>query len=279
MFEKSIKRYVRKIYKNQKRVQNLELDLFQSQNKGTCKDKRWKDVFNVHHYFPIFAHNGEMDGLPFDADIDLGQMFTFSAAEKFPMQLLQILDKTSEEVVKISSARCDQYEETEKSKKLGNLFDRYGSDKNSVHLYTPYYVNLLTRICEKREGGQISILEIGLGSNNVDVPSNMGENGSPGASLHAFRDFCPEERVFGADIDRKILFNEERITTSWVDQLDPESLRQLPKQFIINEFDLIIDDGLHLTEANINTLLFAMEVVRIGGFIVIEDIPKRTMPV
>jgi len=42
---------------------------------------------------------------------------------------------------------------------------------------------------------------------------------------------------------------------------------------------LIIDDGLHTIEANMNTLLFAMEAIKIGGFIAIEDIPTRTLPV
>lgn len=42
-------------------------------------------------------------------------------------------------------------------------------------------------------------------------------------------------------------------------------------------FDLIVDDGLHSVEANMNTLLFAMKAVKPAGWVVIEDIPARAL--
>ena len=69
----------------------------------------------------------------------------------------------------------------------------------------------------------MNILEIGLGTNNVDVVSNMGRDGIPGASLRAFRDYLINSKIYGADIDKSILFSEERIETYFVDQTNDTS--------------------------------------------------------
>jgi len=99
----------------------------------------------------------------------------------------------------------------------------------------------------------------------------MTTNGRPGASLRAFRDFCHQAEIFGADIDARILFEEERIKTYQVDQLNYESLDRL-EAVLPRNFDLIIDDGLHAPDANIATLMMGMRLVKPGGWIVIEDI-------
>ena len=82
----------------------------------------------------------------------------------------------------------------------------------------------------------------------------MGKLGKPGASVKAFRDFFPEEKIFGADIDKEILFKDKRINTYYVDQTDLKSLKKLYKK-IGSNFDLIIDDGLHASYANINVII------------------------
>jgi 23S rRNA U2552 (ribose-2'-O)-methylase RlmE/FtsJ len=104
-----------------------------------------------------------------------------------------------------------------------------------------------------------------MGSNNLDVVSNMGAGGRPGASLRAFRDFLPNAQIYGADIDDSILFQENRIKTFPVDQLNPEALSRLGELIPDNYFDLIIDDGLHAPDANVNTLSFALGKVAPGG--------------
>ena len=45
----------------------------------------------------------------------------------------------------------------------------------------------------------------------------MGTEGKPGASLRAFRDFCMNAEVIWADIDKRILFKEDRINKIWED--------------------------------------------------------------
>ena len=102
--------------------------------------------------------------------------------------------------------------------------------------------------------------------------SNMGTYGQPGASLRAFRDMYPKATVFGADIDKRVLFTEERIKTYFVDQTDMATLSELKNQFANISFDLIIDDGLHNSHANLNTANFALDLLKPDGVFVIEDI-------
>jgi hypothetical protein len=122
-----------------------------------------------------------------------------------------------------------------------------------------------------------NILEIGLGTNNTDTVSNMGKEASVGASLRAFRNFCPNAQIIGLDVDRRVLFNEERITTYYVDQVQATTFDALLPR-LPQSFDLIIDDGLHSPDANLNSLKFGLGLVKQGGFVVIEDISKEAIP-
>lgn len=148
---------------------------------------------------------------------------------------------------------------------LGAQLEKHGSDKVR-HGYHRLYAELLSPREDVRR-----ILEIGLGTNNEDTVSHMTINGRPGASLRAFRDFCPQAEIFGADIDSRILFEEERVKTFQVNQLNYESLDTL-EAVLPGNFDLVIDDGLHAPDANIATLIMGMRLIKPGGWVVIEDI-------
>lgn len=161
----------------------------------------------------------------------------------------------------------------EQALNLGGMFDHYGSDKAKVHDYHFVYSSLLGNPDSVRQ-----ILEVGLGTNNPDVVSNMGIIGRPGASLRAFRDYCKNAQIYGADIDTRILFNEDRIFTYHVDQLSLDSLEKLSAT-LPRGFDLIIDDGLHSPDANINTLMFGLPLIRNGGWFVVEDIAEEAIPI
>ena len=168
---------------------------------------------------------------------------------------------------------ADHFKTSKDVEELGQLFTHYGSDKANVHNYYLAYGSLVKRELP------LSILEIGLGTNNTNFRSNMGKDGKPGASLRAFRDWAPQARVYGADIDKGILFTEERIQTYFVDQLRPETLTELVTQLPKQGFDLIIDDGLHLPVANLNTLEFSLKLLKPGGFFVVEDILEQYLPI
>lgn len=155
---------------------------------------------------------------------------------------------------------------------LKKILDAHKSDKARKHNYHHLYGTVL-----KDRSAVTAILEIGLGTNNTDVVSNMGKEGVPGASLRAFREFFPHATIYGADIDTRILFTEERIKTFFIDQTNPASCEELARQ-IPEELDLIIDDGLHSIDANIAILNMGLPKIKKGGWIIIEDIAHNTLP-
>ena len=118
-----------------------------------------------------------------------------------------------------------------------------------------------------RRSDPLRMLEIGLGTKK------------PGASLRAFRDFCPKGLVFGADIDRSLLFDEDRIRTYYVDQTRSSSFDELYSNLANNMFDLVIDDGLHTPNANIATMIFALKILRPLGIFIAEDIKLSSLPI
>ena len=156
---------------------------------------------------------------------------------------------------------------------IKNYFIKYDSDKSKTHNYHLVYGSLF-----KKRNSIKKVLEIGLGTDNEKLISNMGKLGKPGASVKAFRDFFPKAKIFGADIDKKILFKDKRINTFYVDQTNLKSLKALFKK-IGSNFDLIIDDGLHASYANINVIISSLNFLKKNGFLVIEDIPFKTLSI
>jgi len=146
---------------------------------------------------------------------------------------------------------------------------KHGSDKGRLNNYTPVYSALLKERCDQ----PLRIFELGLGTNNTELPSNMGPYGAPGASLRAWRELFPHALVYGADIDRGILFQEDRIKTFYCDQLDGSSVRELwSHQELRGGMDIIIEDGLHTFEANVAFLQESLGHLRPGGVYIVEDI-------
>ncbi|MSR22665.1 MAG: hypothetical protein EXR92_03840 [Gemmatimonadetes bacterium] len=152
------------------------------------------------------------------------------------------------------------------------MLEKHGSDK-AIHNYHPIYASILDQ-----PNKITAVLEVGLGTNNTDVFSNMGKGGKPGASLSAFKEFLPNARIYGAATDRRILFQDGMIKTFWVDQTDPSTFELLGRD-IGGQLDLIIDDGLHAPNANLTVLLFPLEWLKPGGRLIIEDIMPDSLPV
>jgi len=168
------------------------------------------------------------------------------------------------------AVNCDGLDKGDEfTTKLRDLFDHYGSDKGNFHSYYKFYGNALQQMGVDKE---LTILEVGLGTNNPDLISTMGSQGKPGASHRAWRDALPNAKIYGADVDRDILFTEDRIETTYVDQLDYNTFDELDNTFGHPQYDLVIDDGLHALAANLNTLLYGLRHVKPGGYVVVEDI-------
>lgn len=157
------------------------------------------------------------------------------------------------------------------NKKLSTLMNLYGSDKggrNNVHNYADFY----STIFDKKRLLVKNFLEIGLGTNDINLPSNMGKQGIPLASLRAWRDYFPKANIFGADIDKKILKNEKRIKTFFVDQTKKKTIDLLFKKIKIKQFDVILEDGLHEFNANINFFENSIKYLSKKGIYIIEDV-------
>jgi hypothetical protein len=123
------------------------------------------------------------------------------------------------------------------------------------------------------------VFELGLGTNNLDVPSNMGSDGSPGASLYGWSEFFPNSKVYGADIDDRILFNTDLIKTYYCDQTNPDIIKSMwNNPELQDEFDIIIEDGLHEFSANVCFFENSIHKLKQNGFYIIEDIINNEKP-
>jgi hypothetical protein len=203
----------------------------------------------------------------------LERLTILAASRTFPL-LADLVAEIGRDCATLITAEdfCADEASRASARELKGLLDKYGSDKAALHGYHLVYGTVLNRIPSITK-----LLEIGLGSNNEDVVSNMGKEGRPGASLRAFRDFLPAAQVYGADVDARILFEEQRIQTFYVDQTDLASFDVLSRQ-VGDNLDIIIDDGLHAPNANIAVLLFALKRLSPAGWVIIEDIPERALP-
>jgi len=159
--------------------------------------------------------------------------------------------------------------------RLCEIMGRNKSDKGSIdimnshHNYTTFYHSIFNDISEK----PMRVFELGLGTNNVNVPSNMGRDGRPGASLYGWAEFFPNSQIFGADIDSGILFNTERIKTFFCDQTRPEVIQAMWNEPELQEnFDIIIEDGLHTFSANVCFFENSIHKLKKGGYFIIEDV-------
>jgi hypothetical protein len=167
---------------------------------------------------------------------------------------------------------------------LSELCDKYGSDKGETGRHShPYnwpshmYANFYARVFRNYRRHVKSVFECGIGTNNPFLESSMGATGRPGASLRIWREYFQNAQIIGADIDRDILFEEERIKTYHVDQMDPSSICALWNNVGRTEFDIMIDDGLHTFEAG--KCLFENSIRHLSeeGIYIIEDVDNSDL--
>ena len=173
------------------------------------------------------------------------------------------------------------YFDEKQSTPLCEIMGRHKSDKGNInitdswHNYTTFYYSIFEKLQEKN----LRIFELGLGTNNPNLPSNMGVNGRPGASLYGWMRFFPNAKVYGADIDRDILFQTDRIKTYYCDQLNPVDIKTMWSNTELWEpFDIIIEDGLHEFKANVCFFENSIFKLKRTGYYIIEDLIVTTLP-
>jgi SAM-dependent methyltransferase len=145
------------------------------------------------------------------------------------------------------------------------------------HTYTPVYEYLFSPV----RGSVEAVFECGIGTNNPSIPANMGINHHPGASLRVWHDYFPNAIVVGADIDKDILFEDERIHTGFIDQTSPQEIdnffASLAPKYPAS-FDIMIDDGLHTFDAAVCLFENSFSHLKEGGIYVIEDMHIANIP-
>ena len=158
---------------------------------------------------------------------------------------------------------------------LCEIMGRNQSDKGAVCItQSPHnYTTLYAKLFSPRRHMNLRIFEMGLGTNNVNIPSNMGWGGRPGASLYGWREYFPNASIHGGDIDRDILFTDDRIDTYYCDQTNPVAIAQMWSDPRLSEkFDIMLDDGLHTYDANVCLLENSIHKLAVNGIYIIEDI-------
>jgi hypothetical protein len=153
------------------------------------------------------------------------------------------------------------------------LFQKYHSDKGSfvgigMHNYSTIYDVLFNDFI----GKNVSLFEMGIGTLDFKIQSNMGLKGNPGASLLAWRDYFVNAIIYAADIDKSILFNDQNISTFYCDQTSSTSIKDLIINIDFKTFDIVIDDGLHTFDANKIFFENFKSQLNLCGFYIIEDV-------
>ena len=158
---------------------------------------------------------------------------------------------------------------------LCEIMGRNKSDKGSIninnswHNYTTFYYSIFKNIKNK----SLRIFELGVGTNNLNILSNMSVDGRPGASLFGWNEFFTNSYIFGADIDKNILFNTDKIKTFYCDQTKPDIIKEMwNNNNLLENFDIIIEDGLHTFNANVCFFENSIHKLKKNGYYIIEDI-------
>lgn len=168
----------------------------------------------------------------------------------------------------------------ELSTRLCELAYLYRSDKTGhykkndptqhCHPYTPTYCDVL------KDRNIKNILEIGIGIVDLNNMNHMKKyDYRPGGSLKMWRDYFPTAQVFGIDINKDAVFQEERITTYHCDQLDFQTMDEIFKDI---KFDLIIDDGSHIPQHQLLTFNHLRKNhLSHDGIYIIEDLNDKIL--
>jgi len=142
---------------------------------------------------------------------------------------------------------------------LQKIYSKHGlegdvghADKGNLHSYIPVYEELLKPY---RESG--TILEIGLAF---------------GHSVRMWDEyFGKDAKIYGADINVVFEVNEfkaPRVTILEADATKPEFLDKLGDA----KFDVVIDDGSHLSSDQVATFNLLRSRMNPGGIYIVEDI-------
>jgi hypothetical protein len=134
--------------------------------------------------------------------------------------------------------------------------DKHQPDRAGGHRYGPAYESALRHLRWQR----VRVLEIGIGGTEQEVG---------GRSLLAWLAYFPRGRVLGCDLQDRSALARGRLQIRQIDQGDDASLRRLAAE---GPFDVIVDDGSHLSAHQLMTFRVLFDALAEGGLYVIEDV-------
>ena len=140
------------------------------------------------------------------------------------------------------------------SKYSGKNNDTDGTDKSTVHSYDTVYDKILLPYKDIAT----SVLEIGI---------------KTGAALNAYSEYFINANIYGIDIQNQILPQYEKIPKTKIyfgDALDETTINHFN-----TTYDIIIEDGSHLIEHQIQHFKDYSKFIKPGGMYVIEDVDNK----
>jgi len=147
---------------------------------------------------------------------------------------------------------------------LAALADLHGSDKGNGVGLRHGYVRVYAAALAHLRGGPLKLLEIGL---------SVARDGGFCPSLAMWADWLPEAEIVGIDLDDYAAFRHPRCRTRIVDQTDRAAVLDLARAE--GPFDVVVDDGAHLSDAQQTSFFALFPAVKPGGFYFVEDLHWR----
>lgn len=138
--------------------------------------------------------------------------------------------------------------------RLHELGMKHGTDKATFHGYCDFYEQHLPATVDQ-------LLEIGI---------------MDGASLKMWRDYYPGAVIIGVDVDeRRARMKIPGVVCAWIDATEDSEVELLAASK--GPFEVIIDDGSHMTADQQRSFELLWPAVAPGGVYVIEDLHTSYM--
>ena len=138
--------------------------------------------------------------------------------------------------------------------------------KNKIHSYSFY---LKKYNSSKPKGKYRKYLDKVMKKINPNTVLEFGI--SEGAGLLSMNEYFKNSYFWGLDIDRYTFIKKKNFVCGFCDQLNISSIRKILKKFN-TKFDLIIDDGWHHPQSQMNSIICSLPYLNYGGVYITEDI-------
>lgn len=144
---------------------------------------------------------------------------------------------------------------------LSEISKKYPTDKDFTH---NYYNSVYEDVFKDLRENVNLLCEIGIGGFWKEV------GWVPGNSLKVWRDYFPNAKVLGLDINLHEITDSDRISLEWLDQSKRDLVVEYSKK--LENYDVIIDDGSHNVYDQQITLAYFFRSLKSGGVYVLEDL-------